>query len=66
MIKFSSNMDYVFNALFTLEMTLKVITYGLFIEEDSYLRDSWNLLDSFIVFSSLIDMGKSYKHDKFK
>ena len=50
-------MDYVFNALFTLEMVLKVITYGLFFDDDSYMRDSWNLLDSFIVFSSLIDMG---------
>ena len=57
MVTFSSNMDYVFNALFTLEMVLKVITYGLFFDDDSYMRDSWNLLDSFIVFSSLIDMG---------
>jgi len=35
-------MDFVFNGLFTMEMVLKVLTYGLFIADDSYLRDSWN------------------------
>ena len=38
-------------------MVLKIITYGLFIDDDSYLRDSWNVLDGFIVVTSLIDMS---------
>jgi hypothetical protein len=38
-------------------MILKIITYGLLIESDTYLKDFWNILDGFIVCSSLIDMS---------
>ena len=38
-------------------MVLKIITYGLFFEEDTYFQDFWNILDGFIVFSSIIDMS---------
>ncbi len=49
-------MDYFFNYCFILECLLKVITYGFFICETSYLRDPWSCLDFFIVVSSTIDM----------
>lgn len=53
----SIGLDYFFNTSFTLEMILKIITYGLLVESDTYLRDFWNILDGFIVCSSLIDMS---------
>jgi hypothetical protein len=55
----SNSIDILFNTCFTIELTLKVITHGLIVEEDTYLRDFWNILDSFIVVSSLIDMSVS-------
>ena len=38
-------------------MILKIISYGFFMEDDTYLRDWWNILDGFIVSSSIIDMS---------
>lgn len=35
---------------------LKVIALGFAMDEGSYMRDSWNRLDFFIVFTSIIDM----------
>ena len=38
-------------------MVLKVIALGFAMDEGSYLRDSWNGLDFFIVVTSIIDMA---------
>jgi len=46
--------DTIFTIIFTLELTLKVVTMGLFAHEGSYLRSGWNRLDFVIVLSSLI------------
>ncbi|KAJ7989690.1 hypothetical protein DPEC_G00307150 [Dallia pectoralis] len=48
--------NYVFTAIFVAEMTLKVVSMGLYIGEQAYLRSSWNVLDGFLVFVSLIDI----------
>ena len=52
----SEELDYVFNYLFNVECVLKVIALGFAMDEGSYLRDSWNKLDFFIVVTSNIDM----------
>uniref|UniRef100_A0A6Q2ZBR3 Voltage-dependent T-type calcium channel subunit alpha n=1 Tax=Esox lucius TaxID=8010 RepID=A0A6Q2ZBR3_ESOLU len=48
--------NYVFTAIFVAEMTLKVVSMGLYIGDQAYLRSSWNVLDGFLVFVSLIDI----------
>uniref|UniRef100_A0A8C7LFR1 Ion transport domain-containing protein n=1 Tax=Oncorhynchus kisutch TaxID=8019 RepID=A0A8C7LFR1_ONCKI len=48
--------NYVFTAIFVAEMTLKVVSMGLYIGEQAYLKSSWNVLDGFLVFVSLIDI----------
>ncbi|KAI7807250.1 putative voltage-dependent T-type calcium channel subunit alpha-1I-like [Triplophysa rosa] len=48
--------NYVFTAIFVAEMTVKVVSKGLYLGERAYLRSSWNILDGFLVFVSLIDI----------
>lgn len=49
--------DYVMNAIFTIEMLLKIVAFGfLFNGPQSYLKVGWNVLDFFIVLSSLLSM----------
>ncbi|XP_058876232.1 voltage-dependent T-type calcium channel subunit alpha-1I-like, partial [Acipenser ruthenus] len=48
--------NYIFTAIFVAEMTLKVVAMGLYFGEQTYLRSSWNILDGFLVFVSLIDI----------
>ena len=49
-------LDYIFNILFTIEMCVKIISLGFFMDSGSYFRDSWNILDFIIVIASLLDM----------
>lgn len=53
----SRYIDWSFNILFAFEMLFKVIAKGLLMDNGSYLRESWNRLDCFIVITSLIDMS---------
>ena len=48
--------DFVINILFIMECVLKIIALGFAMDDGSYLRDSWNRLDFFIVSCSIIDM----------
>uniref|UniRef100_A0A665W3J5 Calcium voltage-gated channel subunit alpha1 Ib n=1 Tax=Echeneis naucrates TaxID=173247 RepID=A0A665W3J5_ECHNA len=48
--------NYIFTAIFVAEMTVKVVSMGLYLGERAYLRSSWNILDGFLVFVSLIDI----------
>ena len=41
--------DLVFLIIYTMEMILKIIAMGFVMREHSYLRDSWNKLDFFVV-----------------
>ena len=47
----------MFNIGFIFEMLFKLIAMGFIMDEGSYLRDSWNQLDYFIVMSSIVDMS---------
>ena len=51
----STNIDLFFNAAFFFEMLIKLIALGFCMDDGSYLRDSWNQLDFFIVNSSIFD-----------
>ena len=51
----TKTIDWVFNISFTLELIIKTISEGFLIDNGSYLRESWNQLDGFIVFTSWID-----------
>jgi len=35
--------------MYTFEMILKIIAMGFFMETNSYLRDTWNILDFIVV-----------------
>lgn len=52
----SEQSDFIFNYLFIVECVLKIIALGFAMDDGSYLRDSWNKLDFFIVTTSIIDM----------
>lgn len=55
--KMSVIVDFIFNFIFIAEMSTKTIALGLVMDNGSYLRDSWNQLDFFIVCSSILDMS---------
>jgi hypothetical protein len=38
----SKQIDYFFNIAFFIEMIVKITAMGLFMDNGSYLRDSWN------------------------
>ena len=47
--------DSIFTWAFALECLVRVIALGFVMDSGSYLRDSWNQLDFFIVVTSLLD-----------
>ena len=53
----SSIVDIFFNAFFILEAFVKTIGRGFVMDKGSYLRETWNQLDFFIVCSSIVDMS---------
>lgn len=38
-------------AIFTAEMTLKIVALGLILHKNSYLRSMWNIMDFVVVVS---------------
>ena len=46
-----------FTISFLLESIIKSIASGFIMDRNSYLRESWNVLDFFIVVSSMIDLA---------
>lgn len=52
--------DYFFTAIFTIELILKIISYGFFLHKGSFCRNSFNILDMFVVFVSLISIALPY------
>ncbi|CAK1546604.1 unnamed protein product [Leptosia nina] len=52
-----SQFDIFFTGIFTLELFLKLITYGLILHEGSFLRSAFNVLDMLVVCVSLISMS---------
>jgi len=50
-------LDIAFAVVFTLEMVLKVLTFGFACHQNAYLRDPWNILDFCIVVVSLVSVA---------
>jgi len=46
--------DIVFTTLFAVEMIIKILALGFVRDKHSYLRDSWNVLDFFVVIFSVL------------
>lgn len=49
--------DYIFTTIFTVEITLKLVTYGLILHKGSFLRSAFNILDVVVVGVSLLSFG---------
>ena len=52
----SDGVDKFVNVCFLCEMLIKIVSLGFMIDAGSYIRDSWNQLDGFIVMTSMLDM----------
>lgn len=50
----SPYLDITTTVVFGIEMFMKVIAKGLFWNKDSYLKENWNVLDCFIVITSVL------------
>ncbi|XP_016360331.1 voltage-dependent T-type calcium channel subunit alpha-1H [Sinocyclocheilus anshuiensis] len=48
--------NYIFTVIFMAEMTMKVVSLGLYAGPGSYLKSSWNVLDGLLVFVSIVDI----------
>lgn len=55
-VRISDKFDMFFTICFTVESLAKSIALGFIQDKKSYLREGWNVLDFFIVASSLIDL----------
>lgn len=53
---FLSVANYVFTAVFGIEMLLKVIAAGLFYGEKAYFTSGWNIMDGLLVTISVVDV----------
>ncbi|MEE6497872.1 hypothetical protein FKM82_002904, partial [Ascaphus truei] len=53
---FLSVSNYIFTAIFIVEMAIKVMALGFLSGENAYLKSSWNVLDGILVFVSIIDI----------
>ena len=56
-------MQYIFTAIFTVEMSIKVISLGLIIGPKAYLKCGWNIIDGVLVLFSLVDLVISLTTD---
>ena len=43
--------------IFAVEVVLKVLSMGFIVDKRSYLRDTWNIFDFIIIFTSLLDLS---------
>ena len=53
----STNLDLFFTVFFIFEALVKCISLGFVQDKGSYLRESWNQLDFFIVVASIFDLA---------
>jgi hypothetical protein len=52
-----SQFDVFFTGIFTLELFLKLVTYGFVLHQGAFLRSAFNVLDMLVVCVSLISMS---------
>jgi hypothetical protein len=55
-IYFANYLDLGLNIAFAIEFFLKIVSFGFYGNNNSYLNESWNKLDFFLVAISLIDI----------
>ncbi|CAF3600682.1 unnamed protein product [Rotaria sp. Silwood1] len=55
--KFLNYTAYIFTAIFTIEMMIKVIASGLIFGPNTYLHTGWNVMDGFLVVISIVDLA---------
>lgn len=48
--------DDIFQYLYTIEMVVKIVSLGFILNDGSYLRDAWNILDFVIIASGYMGM----------
>lgn len=48
-------LDSVLSAFFVLEAVVKIVVHGFVLAPNAYLRDSWNVLDFFVVCTSVLN-----------
>lgn len=57
-------LEHVFMTIYTLECIVKIIARGFFVDQMSYVRDPWNLVDLFVVglgyIMQIIDLVSPY------
>lgn len=62
--------DYIFTAIFTVELILKLISYGFILHKGAFCRSAFNLLDLLVVCVSLVSafnrQVKDYLSSDFK
>ena len=46
--------EIIFTIIFTTECTMKILAYGFISHPNSYLRNTWNILDFTIVMIGLV------------
>ncbi|XP_031635540.1 voltage-dependent calcium channel type A subunit alpha-1-like isoform X2 [Contarinia nasturtii] len=54
---FLEKLDYIFTAVFAVEMFLKIIDLGVIFHPGSYLREFWNIMDAVVVVCALLSFG---------
>ena len=52
----SNYFNLFFTLLFTIELILKIISFGFVLDKNSFLRDPWNWIDFFVVITGLISL----------
>ena len=56
-----SDLDLAFTSLFAIEFVIKTITYGfIFNGKQSYMRNTWNIIDISILVLSVSILNKHY------
>ncbi|XP_065072313.1 voltage-dependent L-type calcium channel subunit alpha-1D-like [Rhopilema esculentum] len=57
------DIDIAFVSIFTFEVLLKIVAHGFILHKGSYLRDWWNVIDTFIVACNITAIVLSYQGD---
>ncbi|CAF4166245.1 unnamed protein product, partial [Rotaria sp. Silwood2] len=54
--QFLNYTNYIFTAILTIEMMIKIIANGFIFGPNTYLHTGWNIMDGFLVFVSIVDL----------
>jgi voltage-dependent calcium channel L type alpha-1D len=54
LLKVLNYFDYFFTSVFTIELSLKLVSYGFILHKGAFCRSAFNLLDLLVVVVSLV------------